>query len=258
MPPHSVSLPPAFLFLSLLVFFLSFRLKNREGDTGCADTNQELSTDGNSNMTLIVSPGKQVSPSVGGTDNVASKSVAVWQKNSEEVIQNHGKIFISSCLQNMQSERWKFSPISGSLDWDGNLPVQLLNIKRSQIYPTVANNAIKCDLKIDTFLQKKLTISANKDHEEEGHLSTIDLTNNNNNHLLIQDVLCIKSYLQQLQKVLECQKQNELSSADIHSVVSFCGFHSSLILHTLEKQVLNCDHLFSEWMLSTEQKWFPK
>ena len=136
MPPHSVSLPPAFLFLSLLVFFLSFRLKNREGDTGCADTNQELSTDGNSNMTLIVSPGKQVSPSVGGTDNVASKSVAVWQKNSEEVIQNHGKIFISSCLQNMQSERWKFSPISGSLDWDGNLPVQLLNIKRSQIYPT--------------------------------------------------------------------------------------------------------------------------
>ena len=66
-----------------------------------------------------------------------------------------------------------------------------------------------------------LTTSTNKDHEEEGHLSTIDLTNNNNNHLLIQDVLCIKSYLQQLQKVLECQKQNELSSADIHSVVSF-------------------------------------
>ena len=90
--PHSVSLPPAFPFLSLLVFFLCFRLKNREGATGCADTNQELSTDGNSNMTLIVSPGKQVSPSVGGADNVASKSVAVWQKNSEEVIQNYGKI----------------------------------------------------------------------------------------------------------------------------------------------------------------------
>lgn len=44
--------------------------------------------------------------------------------------------------------------------------------------------------------------------------------NNNNSNLLIQDVLCIKSYLHQLQKVLECQKQNELTSlpVDINSV----------------------------------------
>ena len=71
--------------------FFSFRLKTREADTSYEEeevgkeTNQEISPDGNSKMTLIVSPGKQVSPSVGGTDNVASKSVAVWQKNSEEV-----------------------------------------------------------------------------------------------------------------------------------------------------------------------------
>merc|ERR1719336_3817848 len=44
--------------------------------------------------------------------------------------------------------------------------------------------------------------------------------NNINSNLLIQDVLCIKSYLHQLQKVLECQKQNELTSlpVDINSV----------------------------------------